>query len=193
MKKSSGPGTPWGNLNRMEDIAWEDRRLNPQPASLCDGCFTRFIGFPKKAHDDFEEDDNRDPVAKYKHCNDCDWTICEACTRPENQGRSLSNPIHSLGDSNPTCSGTPIIDRPPGTCRCPTSNFGVSYCLSGPSYLDGDNANRTPYRGDRHPPIAGSGYDENAYEAKERACRTCGVIARCLKKERLKDAAPGMQ
>ncbi|KAG0693422.1 hypothetical protein DFH29DRAFT_785218, partial [Suillus ampliporus] len=76
-------------------------------------------------------------------------------------------------------------DRPPGTCRCPKSNFGVSYCLSPPCYLDGDG--RKPYHGDRHPEIAGSGYDEDAFEPKERQCRTCGVVARCLKKEHLKD------
>lgn len=80
--------------------------------------------------------------------------------------------------------GVPYFDRPPGTCRCLKSNFGVSYCLSSPCYLDGDGSK--PYHGDRHPKVASSGYDEDAFEAKERQCRTCGVIARCLKKEHAK-------
>ena len=87
--------------------------------------------------------------------------------------------------------GIAFFDRPSGTCRCKTSNFGVKYCLSGPSYLDGDG--KQPYHGDRHPPIAGSGYNEDAYESKERQCKTCGKVARCLKKEHLKDVMPGMQ
>jgi hypothetical protein len=87
--------------------------------------------------------------------------------------------------------GIAFFDRPSGTCRCQTSNFGVKYCLSGPSYLDGDG--RKPYHGDRHPPMAGSGYDEDAYEGKERPCKNCGVVARCLKKEHLKDVMPGMR
>ena len=87
--------------------------------------------------------------------------------------------------------GVPFFDRPSGTCRCPKSNFGVSYCLSAPSYLDGDGGK--PYHGDRHPEIAGSGYDEDAFEPTERKCRTCGVLARCLKKEHLKDVVPGIE
>jgi hypothetical protein len=86
--------------------------------------------------------------------------------------------------------GVPYFDRPAGTCRCATSNFGVSYCLSTPSYLDGDG--RKPYHGDRHPPMAGSAYAENSFEGRERQGRTCGVHARHLKKEHLKDAVPGI-
>lgn len=67
----------------------------------------------------------------------------------------------------------------------------MSYCLSGPSYLDGDG--EKSYHGDRHPQIVGSGYDEDAYEVKERQCKTCGVVARCLNKAHLKDVMPGMQ
>jgi len=62
--------------------------------------------------------------------------------------------------------------------------------MSAPCYLDGDG--KKQYHGDRHPEMVGSGYDEDAFEPRERPCRTCGVIARCLKKEHLKDAVPGM-
>jgi hypothetical protein len=41
--------------------------------------------------------------------------------------------------------------------------------------------------------MEGSGYDEDAFEPKERQCKTWGVVARCLKKEHLKDAVPGMK
>lgn len=86
--------------------------------------------------------------------------------------------------------GVPYFDRPPGTCRCVTSNFGISYCLIDPSYLHGDG--RKPYQGDRHTPIAESVYNDDAFEYKERPCKTCGVIARSLKKEHRKDATPGV-
>lgn len=66
----------------------------------------------------------------------------------------------------------------------------MSYCLSEPSYLHGDGYK--PYHGDRHPAMTGSVYAEDAFEQNERACKTCGVVARCLKKEHLKDAAPGV-
>jgi hypothetical protein len=35
-------------------------------------------------------------------------------------------------------------------------------------------------------------YNDDAFEEKKRSCRTCGIIARCLKKEHRKDAAPGI-
>jgi hypothetical protein len=41
--------------------------------------------------------------------------------------------------------------------------------------------------------MAGSGYSEASFESKERECRTCGAIARHLKKEHLKDALPGIE
>jgi len=59
-----------------------------------------------------------------------------------------------------------------------------------PSFLHGDG--RKLYKGDRHPPIAESVYNDDAFEQKERPCRTCGVVARCLKKEHRQDAAPGI-
>jgi len=175
MKKYSGPGYPMGSLNKLEAAAWEERRRNPRPSTKCDGCFGRFRGAPIDQDDLIDQDDdsqNEDVGDVFKRCTGCDYTICEYCSEPENQGIAF-------------------FDPPKGTCRCKTSNFGVSYCLSGPCYLDGDGTN--PYHGDRHLPIQGSGYDESAYESKERRCKTCGVVARCLKKEHLKDVMPGMQ
>ncbi|KAF8061606.1 hypothetical protein FPV67DRAFT_1509570 [Lyophyllum atratum] len=165
MKKYSGPGTTMG---------WAERRRNLTPVSVCDGCFLPFRGAPVEEREDWEEEFRVDPVDigdPFKRCQECDYTVCEACTYPENQG-------------------IPELERPHGTCRCAKSNFGVSYCLSIPSYLDGDG--RKPYHGDRHPEIAGSVYNEDAFERKERACKTCGVNARCLKKEHLRDAAPAI-
>jgi len=173
MKKYSGPGSALGSINALEQLAWEERRRNPSPVTACDGCLRRFHGAPAdERFDDEEDEDAGDAGDPFKRCTDCDYTICEECTDLEAQG-------------------VPYFDRPPGTCRCAKSNFGVSYCLSAPSYLDGDG--RKQYFGDRHPEMAGSGYSEDAFESKERRCKTCGVIARCLKKEHLKDAAPGME
>ena len=84
------------------------------------------------------------------------------------------------------CIGTPYVDRPSGTCRCPMSNFGESYCLMSPFYTHGDGAKR--YFGDRHPDVVQSGYAADAFEDELRKCRQCRVVARCLKKEHLKDA-----
>ncbi|OAX35405.1 hypothetical protein K503DRAFT_723071 [Rhizopogon vinicolor AM-OR11-026] len=170
VKKISGPGTAMGSMHAMEKMAWEERRRNPVPVSVCDGCFRRFRGTPVEPG--MEEDDQGDAGDPFKRCTECDYTICEDCTLPEMQG-------------------VPYFDRPVGTCRCAESNFGISYCLSAPCYVDGDG--RKPYHGDRHPDVASSGYDEDAYEPKERQCKTCGVVARCLMKEHLKDAMPGMK
>jgi len=173
MKKYSGPGTAMGRIHAIEQAAWEERRRNPTPATACDGCLRRFRGAPAEdMFEDEDEEDAGDAGDPFKRCVECDYTICEDCTHPEMQG-------------------IPYFDRPPGTCRCAKSNFGVSYCLSAPCFLDGDG--RKQYHGDRHPEMAGSGYDENAFEPKERRCKTCGVVARCLKKEHLKDAVPGMK
>ncbi|KAF9523714.1 hypothetical protein CPB83DRAFT_862339 [Crepidotus variabilis] len=197
LKKHSGPNTPLGTMTKWEEIAWAQRRANPQPARECDGCFRRFKGFPP-TQDDIQteemermmseisrekgeleegEDVSDGPLEErhagdpFKHCSDCDWTICEDCTQFESQG-------------------IPYHDRPPGTCRCPKSNFGIPYCTMSPLYLHGDG--RKLYHGDRHPKMAGSGYSENAYESNKRACKNCGIVAWCLKKEHLKDAAPGL-
>jgi len=174
MNKLSGPGSLMGFINQLDDDVWAERRRHPTPVQACDGCLRRFRDAPPKASDQFEDEvasDEGDAGDRFKHCTDCDWTVCEDCTQPENQGVSY-------------------FDRPPGTCRCATSNFGVSYCQVDPSYLHGDG--RKPYYGDRHPRMAESVYSDDAFEPKERSCKTCGVIARCLKKVHLKDAAPGI-
>lgn len=188
MKQHSGPGSMMASLNAMQDAAWAERVRNPQPIPACDACFRRFRGVPPRREE--EEDENTpDAGPMFKHCTQCDWTICEDCTHPQGQGTffgslALVTCIHVL------LTGIPYFDRPAGTCRCATSNFGISYCLSTPSYLDGDGSK--PYHGDRHPPMAGSGYSVNSFESKERVCRTCGTYALHLKKEHLKDAVPGI-
>ena len=68
----------------------------------------------------------------------------------------------------------------------------MPYCFSGPNHVDGNGPGGKPYHGDRHPPIEGSGYEEGAYEKEERTCKNCGVVARCLKNEHLRDVMPGM-
>ncbi|KAG2158609.1 uncharacterized protein EDB93DRAFT_1100269 [Suillus bovinus] len=151
----------WGGPGSAIDNV-KRRRRNPIPAHNCDGCLLRFRGTPPE--DEYDVEDVGDA---FKRCTTCDYTICEICTYSDMQG-------------------VPYFYRPPGTCRCLKSNFGESYCLSSPCYLHGDGSK--PYHGDRHPDMASSGYGEDAFEAKKRQCRTCGVIARCLKKEHLKDA-----
>ncbi|KAJ6588417.1 hypothetical protein B0H19DRAFT_1099211 [Mycena capillaripes] len=105
-------GSPLASLQLFEDAAWAERVRNSQVIPACDGCFRRFRGFPPREEE--EEDENTpDAGDEFKHCKKCDWTICKDCTHPQGQGM-------------------PYFDRPPGTCRCPTANFGVSYCLSSP-------------------------------------------------------------
>jgi hypothetical protein len=190
IEKFSGPDTPLGRINAIERLAWEERRRNPVPVAACDGCLRRFRGTPMEPWME-EEDDDGDAGDAFKRCKECDYTICEECTLPEAQGLFIC--LASLNRflfAESIHQGIPYFDRPGCTCRCAKSNFGVSYCLSAPCYLDGDG--RKPYHGDRHPEVAGSGYDEDAFEPEERQCKTCGVVARCLKKEHLKDARPGI-
>jgi hypothetical protein len=79
MKKWSGPGTAMGSLNALEQLAWEERRRNPTPATACDGCHRRFRGAP--AEEGFEDDEDVDGAGDpFKRCTECDYTICEDCT-----------------------------------------------------------------------------------------------------------------
>jgi len=86
IKKFSGPNTPMGRLNELEAAAWEARRLNPKPATKCDGCFSRFRGVPIDKDDYDEGEDETDVGDVFKRCADCDYTICEGCSLPDNQG-----------------------------------------------------------------------------------------------------------
>ena len=92
MKKYGGPNSTMGRLNVLEAAAWEERRRNPTPSIKCDGCFRRFRGVPI---DRSEEDDygspNEDVGDVFKRCSECDYTICEGCSKPENQGEFLDN------------------------------------------------------------------------------------------------------
>ncbi|KAJ7779573.1 hypothetical protein B0H14DRAFT_2961987, partial [Mycena olivaceomarginata] len=98
VKKHSGPGSAMSTIESFERAAWAERVRNPQVISACDGCFRRFHGFPPREEE--EEDENTpDAGAEFKHCKECDWTICEDCTHPQAQG-------------------VPFFDRPTGTCRC---------------------------------------------------------------------------
>ena len=92
MKKFSGPGTPMGSLNRIEQVLWEERRRNPTPVSTCDGCLRRFRGAPaeEKLFEDAEDAEEAGETGDlFKRCTECDYTICEDCTHPEMQGMSL--------------------------------------------------------------------------------------------------------
>ncbi|KAJ7805610.1 hypothetical protein B0H14DRAFT_2611262 [Mycena olivaceomarginata] len=84
-------------LKSFERAAWAERVRNPQVIPACDGCFRRFHGFPPPPAE--KEDENTpDAGAEFKHCKECDWTICEDCTHPQAQGM-------------------PFFGRPTGTCR----------------------------------------------------------------------------
>jgi hypothetical protein len=85
LKKISGPNYPLGRIQMIEEAAWEERRRNPMPATECDGCFRRFRGTPIK-NVDFSDEDEGDAGEVFKRCTDCDYTICEDCFEPENQG-----------------------------------------------------------------------------------------------------------
>lgn len=85
MKKFSGPGSTLGVVSRIEESAWAERRAHPTPVWACDGCFRRFRGAPPE-DDPFKDEDARDAGERFKHCTSCDWTICEDCTKLENQG-----------------------------------------------------------------------------------------------------------
>lgn len=91
MKKFSGPNHPMGRLNMIEEVAWAERRRNPVPIWDCDGCFRRFRGAPPKQPDPWEDEleegvDAGDAGLVFKRCTGCDWTICDDCFHPENQG-----------------------------------------------------------------------------------------------------------
>jgi hypothetical protein len=92
MKKYSGPNYPMGRLNEIEKAVWEERRRNPTPVTKCDGCFRRFRGAPidEDDLDDFDSsgEDGKDAGDVFKRCTDCDYAICEECSKPENQGES---------------------------------------------------------------------------------------------------------
>jgi len=99
MKKYSGPGTPMGRLNVIEQVVWEERRRNPSPVTACDGCFRRFHGAPaEEKYDDEDAGDAGDAGDPFKRCTECDYTICEDCTHPEMQGMFLISwlPSHSF-------------------------------------------------------------------------------------------------
>ena len=88
MKKYSGPNYPLGQLAVIEKVAWEERRRNPTPVKKCDSCFSRFQGAPIE-EDDYDFDSGellKDAGAVSKRCTECDYTICEDCSKPENQG-----------------------------------------------------------------------------------------------------------
>jgi hypothetical protein len=87
MNRFSGPGTSLGFMSEIEEAAWVERRTNPSPIEACDDCFRRFRGAPPKTPNlsDFEEEDAEDARERFKHCSSCDWTICEDCTKLENQ------------------------------------------------------------------------------------------------------------
>ena len=83
-----------GRINYMEQVIWEERRRNPTPALVCDGCSRRFHGVPPEdlGYGDEDEDsgdedeDTGDAGDPFKRCTECDYTVCEDCTHPENQG-----------------------------------------------------------------------------------------------------------
>ena len=87
MKKYSGPNYPMGQLAVFEKAVWEERRRNPTTPIKCDGCTLRFRGAPIHEDDyDFDGKLFEDVGDVFKRCTECDYTICEGCSMPENQG-----------------------------------------------------------------------------------------------------------
>jgi hypothetical protein len=85
-KRFTRPNTTMGRLGVIERAAWEARRLNPTPATKCDGCLLRFRGAPVE-EDGFDYGEEKTETGDmFKRCTDCDFTICEDCSMPENQG-----------------------------------------------------------------------------------------------------------
>ena len=98
MKKYSGPNFPLGRIAELEKAAWEERRRNPTPIAKCDGCFRRFQGAPIE-EDDYDLDSSellKDAGDIFKRCSECDYTICEGCSKPENQGEFQAPLLSSL-------------------------------------------------------------------------------------------------
>ena len=77
-----------GLINHLEKTAWEERRRNPTPVSKVWWMFCRFKGAPieEKEEDDDDDDEDKDFGDVFKRCSDCDYTICEGCSKLENQG-----------------------------------------------------------------------------------------------------------
>ena len=93
MKKLGGPNTPLGFVNKLENAAWEERRRNPAQITKCDSCLRRFRGTPVDEDDyDLDENETDDVGDIFKRCADCDFTICEDCSKTENQGDCQMTP-----------------------------------------------------------------------------------------------------
>ncbi|KAI0080951.1 hypothetical protein K474DRAFT_1657116 [Panus rudis PR-1116 ss-1] len=90
----------------------------------------------------------------YRECPDCRYMACERC-----EVRELE-----------------------GSCYCPNSNFGHSYCLMEPMTYNTAGPGGKIYSGDRHPKYAKE-YREDMYEPEPRACNNCGMVTKILKKE----------
>ncbi|KAI1786878.1 hypothetical protein LXA43DRAFT_1032006 [Ganoderma leucocontextum] len=86
-------------------------------------------------------------------CETCGYLACESC----------------------------ICDYSNGTCYCPNSNFGNSYCEMEPKWYHTDGNGRA-YKGDRHPEGYGE-YPDDVYEPEARACNNCGKVTKMFKKE----------
>jgi len=78
-----------GRLHDIEQVVWEERRQNEIPATACDGCFRRFHGAPAEREFLDDEEEHVEDVKLFKRCTECEYTICEDCTRPEAQGTFL--------------------------------------------------------------------------------------------------------
>ncbi|KAG1723391.1 hypothetical protein EDB19DRAFT_1834616 [Suillus lakei] len=235
MKKWSGPGSLMGNINRMEQLAWEERRRNPMPVPKCDGCLSRFRGTPPDEDDEGNVEDVGDAFAcdedqesafaskgsvlineklgyndrlreskmgdnrflfdamymgRIKRTERLgenadgkgDESFIARLTVLDNDGKKKrlyprdsdakrdASSHQGYGTLTPSSGAQLVITlfaKIAHSQKC-KANFGVSYCLSSPCYLDGDG--RKPYHSDRHPEIAGSGYDEANINVEHQFC-----------------------
>ena len=69
-----------------------------------------------------------------------------------------------------------------GTCYCPNSNFGKSYCRMEPRWYHTNGRGRA-YAGDRHPDSLGRPYPDEMYDPTPRACDCCGTVTKVFKKD----------
>jgi len=93
-----------------------------------------------------------------QECPDCGYITCESCSCHNSKG----------------------------TCYCPGSNFGSTYCNREPKSYHFCGRNGRSYSGDYHPDSIYELNKENhpeAFEKETRACNNCGEIVHCLKKE----------
>ncbi|KAM5540863.1 hypothetical protein V8D89_005507 [Ganoderma adspersum] len=103
---------------------------------------------------------------------------CTGCNAKVGEGRRLAM-CKECGYQ--TC-GSCESHHSRGTCYCPNSNFGKSYCRMEPRWYHTNGRGRA-YAGDRHPDSLGRPYPDEMYDPTPRACDCCGTVTKVFKKD----------